>query len=242
MSSTKSRKASSTKITEQSSSPSSLLGEDKTLLQSLDILNESLNDIIKTSQDSAFKCHMIAKLGVNNLEQVENKLSELLNKFKVNNNIHYSNYSKKFNLDEFDSAFKTQKNEFDDNDSDEDFNLLLNSKHSDIMLNTNSLNNEYDEDDDLFQFAPYVGTSGCSSSNKFLNDNLSSTSPNKDFDLLEEDSIIYSRNDLNNNNTNYYYDLLEKEDYECIQNNNNTHFSNSYNINSISNDYDLILQ
>jgi hypothetical protein len=233
MSSTKSRKTSSTKISETSSS----LGEDKTIIQSLDLLNESLNDIIKNSHDSAFKCHMVAKLGANNLEQVEHKLSELLNKFKANNNINHCNYVKKLNLGDFnnDNEFKTQKNEYDDSDSDENFNIL----HSDIMLNTNNLKHEYDEDDDLFQLE---ASEDVCSSNKLLNDNLLSTSPNKDFDLLEENSVINSCNDLNNNNTNYYYDLLEKEEFEFSQNNNYPHFSTSYNINNISNDFDLILK
>jgi hypothetical protein len=238
MSSAKTRKKNLSRIKEPSpSSSSSPLSEDKALLQSLDLLNESLNDIIKNSQDSAFKCHTIAKLGVNNLDQVEYKLSELLNKFKTNNNINHSNYNKKFNLDNFDCAFKSQKNDYDDSDSDEHFNLLLNSKHSDIMLNTNNTKNEYDEDDDLFQIASVVDCS----SKTFFNDNLSSASPNKDFDLLEEDSAIYSRNDINNNNDNYYYDLLEKEEFEYCPNNLNSNYT-SYSINNINNDFDLILQ
>ncbi len=80
--------------------------EEKIKNDSIDLISESLFDIIKNSQDSKFKCHMIAKLNVDTLDQAGLKIAALLNKFKslnLENNQQDNETEGDFNyVDDFD--------------------------------------------------------------------------------------------------------------------------------------------
>ena len=46
--------------------------------QTVDLLRESLSDLIRGSSDSYFKCHILARLGVEDVGQLDGRLDQLL--------------------------------------------------------------------------------------------------------------------------------------------------------------------
>lgn len=106
---------------------------------SAELLKESLFDIIKNTKDTRFKCHIMAKLGVNQIENVEAKLEVLFKNLKPTYFNQFSSSRSELDEKDLDLEFKSNNKKI----KKEDFEFLE-------SFNDNSTN-KTEEINEIFQ-------------------------------------------------------------------------------------------